>query len=278
MDPAITKAYEAALKGQSFAFATITATSGAGTPRKAGTKLVVLADGTLAGTIGGGKYEQSVILACQKAIKSGKTDNLTYHLSGNKGQPICGGKFTVFIEPFAQQQHLIVCGGGHIALPLSVLARILNYQVTIIDNRRDFAHSGRFPHVQQVICGHYAKKIARLKAEPGASFVIITHGHEYDLECLLAALETPAGYIGVIGSFEKRRKFLAGLKVRGFVKKDLDRIHLPVGLDIGAQTPEEIAVSIIAEIISWRNVSALKTKKFLDKASTVRKVIKGRER
>ena len=250
MEELLQKALEAVKKGQSCAFATIVESTVKGTPRKSGAKMVVFEDGTLWGTIGGGRNEKAAQLECQKAIKTGKPVYVTYNYFGHEGQSICGGQIKVFVEPFIGKKHLIICGAGHIALPLSALGKILNFKVTIIDNRKEFAHKRRFPHVDKIIVGDHAEKLKEQSMNSNSYIVIVTQGNEYDYQCLEAALATEAAYIGVISSEAKRIKFFKRLKEKRISEKALERVYAPTGLNIGAQTPEEIAISITAEIIA----------------------------
>lgn len=243
-------ALDAVKKGQGCAFATIVESTKKGTPRKAGAKMVVMEDGSSFGTIGGGRNEKAVQLECQKAIKSGKPTFVTYNYFGHEGQSICGGQMKVLIEPFLSKKHLIICGAGHIALPLSAMAKMLKFKVTIIDDRKEFASKKRFPHVDTLFFGNHAAELKKLKITPNCYIAIITQGNEYDYQCLENAIKTKACYIGVISSEAKRIKFFKRLKARGVSRETLDRISAPMGLNIGAQTPEEIAVSILSEIIA----------------------------
>ena len=270
MDPLIQAAYHAALKNQSFAFATIVAASKQGTPRKIGAKMLVTSDGEITGTVGGGDDERRIIQECRKAIKQNQRKILHCELTGQGSRPICGGKYSVFIEPFARQKHLVICGAGHIALPLSLMAKLLNFKVTIIDNRKEYANKTRFPHVDQIITGNHALKLKKLEIKSNTYITIVTHGHEHDFACLTAALGTQAEYIGVISSRAKSIKFLNKLQESGYTRAQLKRISIPIGIDIGAQTPEEIAISITGEIISIYNKDNLKTKKFISKKSKLR--------
>lgn len=262
MDPVIQKAYQAAQKRQNFAFATITRTTAYGTPRKAGAKMIVLADGSIAGTVGGGRDERLMIEECRKAIRSKKSKLVTYHLTGKAGEPLCGGEIQAFIEPFSADQQLIICGAGHIALPLSFIGKLLNFHVTILDDRKEFANNKRFPHADKILCGNFIKNLRKTSISSNCFVVIITHGHEYDFDCLKELVSSPARYIGVIASHIKAKKFIKNLKIMRFSKSQLARIKMPVGIDIGAQTPEEIAVSIAAEIIKENNKDLLNTLKF----------------
>ena len=262
MDPIIKKAYEAAQKGQSYAFATVIEATLKGTPRKAGAKMVILADGSCVGTIGGGRNEKAAILECQKALKNGRPSIVTYDYFGKEGQSVCGGQMKVLIEPFAGQRHFVICGAGHIALPLSVIGKMLNFKVTTIDDRKRFANKKRFPHVDKIIFGNHAKKLAELTIAENTYIMIVTQGNEYDFECLKVAIHSKAVYIGVISSRAKKIKFFNRLKGLGVSQKLLNKIHIPAGFDIGAQTPEEIALSISAEIVKAYNGKHLGTAKF----------------
>ncbi len=258
----IYKALEAAQKGRNYAFATIVEATLKGTPRKTGAKMIVLDDGTSYGTIGGGRNEKAAIAECLKAIQARQTSSVTYNYFGRKGESVCGGQIKVFIEPFLAVDQLIICGAGHIALPLSAMAKILGFTVIIIDDRKAFANAGRFPHADQIIVGAHAQMLGRVKLGPQAYVAIVTQGNEYDFECLQTVVKSPAAYIGVISSRPKRVKFFSRLKAAGVPEKLLKRIHIPMGLDIGAQTPEEIAASIMAEIIAVRNKNHIGTDKF----------------
>lgn len=256
------KALKASQKGQSYAFATITETTLKGTPRKTGAKMIVFNDGTSFGTIGGGRNEKAAIAECLKAIKKQKPAAVTYNYFGREGESVCGGQMKVFIEPFAAKDHLIICGAGHIALPLSAIAKILGFGVTIIDNRRELANKKRFPHVDKIVVGKHADELIKVPIKSNTLVTIVTQGNEYDFECLKAVIKSPASYIGVISSKPKRAKFFSRLKNAGIEEKYCKRVHIPMGLDIGGQTPEEIAVSIMAEIVAVKNRDYIGTDKF----------------
>lgn len=260
------KALRASEKGRSYAVATLVDSTIKGTPRKAGAKMIVLEDGTLWGSIGGGRNEKAVQKECLKAIKSGKPSFVTYDYFGGVGQSVCGGQIKVFVEPFRGTKHLVICGAGHIALPLSVIGKMLNFKVTIIDNRKEFANSKRFPHVDRIIVGDHAQKLSQLPIDQNTYIMVVTQGNELDFECLRAAINANTGYLGVISSRAKRVKFFRRLKKMGVSHARFNRVKIPAGVDIGAQTPEEIAVSIAAEMVAVKNVVFLGTDKFKVKA------------
>lgn len=265
MEDLLNIALKAAQKGQSYAFATIIDSTVKGTPQKTGAKMVVLEDGTLVGTIGGGRNEKAAREECLKAIKSGKPYMVTYDFFGGEGQSVCGGQIKVFIEPFIGKKKLVICGAGHIALPLSVFAKILNLDVTIVDNRPEFANAKRFPHVDSIVVGPHAKELAKLSLNKDVLVMVVTQGNEFDYECLKAVVNAPVGYLGVISSKPKRVKFLKRLKAEGVSQKNITQIRIPAGLDVGAQTPEEIAISIIAEIVSVVRSEKIGTDKFKER-------------
>ncbi len=256
------KALRASERGRSYAVATLVDSTVKGTPRKAGAKMIALEDGTFWGSIGGGRNEKAVQKECLKAIKSGKPSFLTYDYFGSVGQSVCGGQIKVFIEPFKGSKHFVICGAGHIALPLSVIGKMLNFKVTIIDNRKEFANPRRFPHVDRIIAGDHARKLAQLPIDQNTYIMVVTQGNEFDFECLKTAINTDAGYLGVISSRAKRVKFFGRLRKIGVSRARLDQVRIPAGVDIGAQTPEEIAVSIAAEIVAVKNAAFLGADKF----------------
>lgn len=268
-------ALKASEEGRSYAFATIIDSTVKGTPQKAGAKMVVLEDGTLVGTIGGGRNEKAAREECLKAIQSGKSHVVTYDFFGGEGQSVCGGQIKVFIEPFAGKKKLVICGAGHIALPLSVLAKVLNFHVTIIDNRPEFANKKRFPHVDAIVFGPHAKELAKIALNKDVFVMVVTQGNEYDYECLRAAIDKEAAYLGVISSKPKRIKFIKRLNSEGFSQKEILNIKIPAGLDIGALTPEEIAVSIISEMVQVLRSERIGTDKFKERLLITTKRSKG---
>lgn len=240
------------LEGREAAVATVIATSGS-TPREEGAKMLVRADGSIAGTIGGGSIEKQVIQDALAVIHSGKPKKLAYRLqAGEELGMICGGDIEIFVEPILVTPPLYIFGGGHIALPLVKMAHIVGFKIIIIDDRPEFANRERFPEAEQTIVSDMTAAFENLTVEPSSYIVIITHGHKGDEAALAGALKTPARYIGMIGSKEKNRAVFSRLLAKGYAQEELDRVHAPIGLRIMAQTSEEIAVSIVAELIQIR--------------------------
>ncbi len=261
-DVLLNKALEAFQRGEKYAFATIIEATLKGTPRKAGAKMIVFEDGSSWGTIGGGRNEKAAIAECLKALASGNPATVTYNYFGREGESVCGGQMKVFIEPFMPSIHLVICGAGHIALPLSAIGKMLGYKITIIDNRKEFANKKRFPHADQILLGDHAKKLATVPMNSSTYVAIVTQGNEFDFECLKVVVKSNAGYIGVISSQPKKVKFFGRLKKAGVEEKYLKRVKIPMGLDIGAQTPCEIAISITSQMVMLKEQSHIGTDKF----------------
>ncbi|MCX5907838.1 MAG: XdhC/CoxI family protein [Deltaproteobacteria bacterium] len=241
-------------EGQSGALVTITATQGS-TPREVGAKMLVRADGTIFGTIGGGSLEGEVCRQALKAIREEKAQTLHFDLSakesGNVGM-ICGGVLDVYVEPILPNSKIFIFGGGHISFFLARMGAMVGLPVAVVDDRAEFANRERFPEAEEVIAEEYSSAIRKLSVNKASDLVIVTRGHAYDQEVLEWALGTEARYIGMIGSRKKIQTVYGNLEQKGIPAEKLKRVHAPIGLDIGALTPEEIAVSILAEIIKVR--------------------------
>lgn len=159
---------------------------------------------------------------------------------------------TIMADPYLPPPELVILGGGHIALPLAKLGKLLGYRVAVVDDRPEFASASRFPEADRVICCSFDGIKEKLAFSPGSSVVVVTRGHRHDTDCLRQLVEHPLSYLGMIGSRRRIRLVRQQLIEEGFSAQRLDAVYMPVGLDIGAQTPEEIAVSIAAELIKAR--------------------------
>ncbi|MCL2281651.1 MAG: XdhC/CoxI family protein [Dehalococcoidia bacterium] len=237
--------------GEDVVLCTVIVASGS-TPRGEGAKMLVKVDGSIIGTIGGGAVEKAAIQEALEVLRRGHAKKMEYKLntSGDLGM-LCGGDTEVFIEPVFAMPNLFIFGAGHIALPLSRMAAMTGFKVTVIDERAEFACAERFPDAcvmpLEIPCAY-----GQINARQGDYIVIITHGHKGDEVALEGALRTPAKYIGMIGSQSKNKAVFEHLLSKNFTVDDLSRVHAPIGLCIKAQTPEEIAVAILAEMISVR--------------------------
>lgn len=159
----------------------------------------------------------------------------------------------VFVEELAGKPKLIICGGGHIALPLSKMGKMLEFHVTVIDSREEFANRDRFPHAHKVICKDFDEALEEVGINSNTYIVIVTRGHKDDRKCLEKVIRINNKYMGMIGSKGKVAYTFNLMREAGYTDDELNKVHSPVGLNIGAQTPEEIAVSIFAEIIQVKN-------------------------
>jgi xanthine dehydrogenase accessory factor len=218
-------------------------------------KMLVRDDGSIVGTIGGGCVEAEVWQAANEVMESEKPRTLKFDLNQNPKVDtglVCGGTLEIFVEPILPPAHLYVFGAGHVATSLYKVARIAGFDVTVIDDREAYANRERFPDAEQVIAEDFDKAAAQLAPTESSYIVIVTRGHRDDMRMLRWAVQTPARYIGMIGSKRKTIAIFKELQAEGLPAHLFDRVHAPIGLDIGAITPEEIAVSITAELIAKR--------------------------
>jgi xanthine dehydrogenase accessory factor len=224
------------------------------TPRHAGSKMLVYADGTITGTVGGGELENRVRAAALTALQDGQTRLLEFSMSDPaRGDPgICGGQVEVFVEPVLPKPLLVVVGGGHVGRAVVHLAHWLGFRVVVNDDRPEFCRPESAPEADTFIFSPMSDLPIRLKITPWTYLVVTTRGSSVDVEGLPALLESPAAYIGVIGSRRRWAATRKGLEGNGVAPDKLNRVVSPMGLELNAETPEEIAVSILAEIISLR--------------------------
>jgi xanthine dehydrogenase accessory factor len=218
-------------------------------------KMLVRDDGSIVGTIGGGCVEAEVWQAAREVMESEKPRSLTFDLNQDPKYDtglVCGGTLEIFVEPILPPADLYIFGAGHVAASLYKIARIAGFDVTVIDDRAAYANRERFPEAQQVIVDDFEKAATELTPSESSYIVIVTRGHRDDMRMLRWAVQTPARYIGMIGSKRKTITIFKELQQEGLSAHLFDRVHAPVGLDIGAITPEEIAVAITAELIAKR--------------------------
>lgn len=225
-------------------------------PQEPGAKMLVKADGTGTGTVGGGQLEAEVTRAAMDAMGSGKPRTLSIELTETNGY-VCGGNVLVYVEPVLGAPQLVVFGAGHVGRALTRAAGFAGFAVTVVDDRAEFADPGQLPEASRVRINSFADPFAEILVDANTFVVIATRGHAHDLEVLQAALKTEAGYIGLLGSRRKRDAFFKGLRKNGFSDNDIQRVRTPVGVRIGAVTPNEIAVSITAELIQHRRTHGL---------------------
>jgi xanthine dehydrogenase accessory factor len=201
--------------------------------------------------------EKTGSLFAEDAIDEALSDRLEEILQGNTPVIIPlvddeGNRAEIFVEPVVSSPVLYVFGGGHVSRQIVPVAALVGFQVVVTDDRPEFADTGYFPNAHEVLQLPFKGVMDRLSVDDGSYLVIVTRGHMHDKEVLAQALKTDAKYIGMIGSKRKRNLIYEKLLQEGFTREDISRVHSPVGIDIGAETPEEIAVSIVAELIQVR--------------------------
>jgi xanthine dehydrogenase accessory factor len=218
-------------------------------------KMLVRDDGSIVGTVGGGCVEAEVWQAARDVMESEKPRTLTFNLNQNPKYDtglVCGGTLDIFVEPVLPPASLYIFGAGHVALSLYGTARNAGFDVSVIDDRETYANRERFPEAREIIAEDYDGAMSRLTPNETSYIVIVTRGHRDDMRVLRWAVQTRARYIGMIGSKRKTITIFRELVKEGIPEQLFERVHAPVGLDIGAITPEEIAVSITAELIAVR--------------------------
>ena len=221
-------------------------------PRDTGAKMLVLQGGDTRGTIGGGALEAAVLEAAEEALRTGKPALLSYDLQPDLGM-LCGGRARVFIEPHGVASRLYIFGAGHIGKALHQLAGHLGFQVTVVDERPQFATEDRFPGCAGLVHSYDMDRWDGLVFDDNTYCVVATAGHATDTEVVTQLFDHQPRYVGMIGSMTKRRAVERKLLERGIPEQRLETMHTPMGLSIGAETPEEIAVSIAAELIQVRS-------------------------
>jgi xanthine dehydrogenase accessory factor len=241
-------------EGKRGVLATIVRAEGS-TPREVGAKMLVYEDGSILETIGGGSVEAAVIKEALATLAAGEPRTVHHDLTGPGASDvgmICGGTLDVYLEPILAGAKVFLFGAGHVSLPVARLAKMAGFRVAVVDDRAQFANRERFPEAEEVVAGEFSSALTKLKTDRESYLVILTRGHAYDQQVLEWALGTDARYIGMIGSRKKVQTVYQNLKDKGVAAEKLEAVRAPIGLDIGALTPEEIAVSIVAELIRER--------------------------
>jgi len=237
-------------RGEPFVLATVVAHGGS-SPRKSGAKMIVRDDGTLLGSVGGGRVEKETIEAARAALADGEARTLEFVLNEEHGYA-CGGSMSVFVEPQGRRPLLVMFGAGHVGRAVTELASGCGFRVIVVDDRPDCAVTELLPGADEIICAPLADSFGRLRLDRGSFAVIATPGHLHDFDAVRGCLAGEAGFIGLLGSRRKRETLLKTLEDEGYDPAQRARVVTPVGLAIGAQTPEEIAVSIVGQMIKIR--------------------------
>lgn len=250
-------------KGIRAALATIIARKGA-TPRKETAKMLVCEDGRQLGSIGGGSAEAEVRKEALTVMETGKAVLLGFDLKNVDAEEsalVCGGFMEVYVEPVLPDPTLFIFGAGHVSKALAEEAGRVGFRVAVVDDRARYANPERFPTADAFYVDAWEDALQKLPVNGLSYLFIATRGHELDLLCLRFALQSPAVYIGMLGSLKKMRLLFDALEKEGIERERFNRVFVPAGLDIGSETPEEIAVSIVAELIAVRkkkNIQPLK--------------------
>ncbi len=243
--------------GKRGALATIVHTNGS-IPSYESSRMLVREDGSIAGTIGGGCVEADVWAAAKEVMRQEAPRKMIFNLNHEASYDnglICGGTLEIFVEPILPQPVLYIFGGGHISMALAQSAHGVGFAIGIVDDRETFANAERFPMAHEIYTT-YEEAFEKLKPSESSYLVIVTRGHRDDMRVLGWAAKTDARYIGMIGSKRKVFSVYEALEREGISIEQLARVHAPVGLEIGALTPEEIAISITAELIAVRRHAA----------------------
>jgi xanthine dehydrogenase accessory factor len=241
-------------KGMRGALATIIAHKGA-TPRKEMAKMLIRSDGYQIGTIGGGSIEAEVFREAHGIMETGTARLLSFDLTGidpEESALLCGGSMDVYVEPIIPDPTLIILGAGHVSKAAAEIAKLIGFRIVIVDDRPKHANADLFPMADVFHVGPMEKVLKEIPVSETSYIFIASRSRQFDLICLRFAVQSPAKYIGMLGSGAKNRALLQQIEKEGVDPKKFERVCVPVGLDIGSETPEEIAVSMAAELIASR--------------------------
>ncbi len=246
--------YKAIKEGKPLALCHVVETSGS-VPRHAGSKMLVYSDGTRMGSVGGGAVEDLTIAAAVEVLREGKPKFIDFSLEKDSvhSAGLCGGSVKIYIEPIINKAKIIIYGAGHVGKTVAFLAKWLGYYVVVSDDRVDACDPVIIPDADGFLPMPMEETPDHVDIDGNTCLVIVTRGAEVDIKGLPRLLETNANYIGVMGSKKRWEHTRQALRKAGVTEEKLKRINTPIGLEIFAETPEEIAVSIMAEIINWRN-------------------------
>jgi len=244
------------------ALATIVHTNGS-IPSYESSRMLVREDGSIVGTIGGGCVEADVWAAAKDVMEKETPRKMVFNLNNDASYDsglICGGTLEVFVEPILPQPTVYLFGGGHISMALAKSADAAGFGVVVVDDRESFANRERFPMARQILAS-FEDAFQSLSPNASSYLVIVTRGHRDDMRVLAWAVRTPSRYVGMIGSKRKVLSVYQALEREGYRAEEFASVYAPIGLDIGALSPEEIAVSILAELIAVRRNASVEQHK-----------------
>ncbi len=265
MDNIYSAILEAQASGQSAALCTVIKSSGS-VPRHSTAKMLVFADGQFVGTVGGGGLELRTIEEAKAVARSGQARIVEYNLVDPKqGDPgVCGGTVEIFIEPINPPPSVVIIGAGHVGKATAHLAKWLGFRVVVMDDRVEFATPEWIPDADDYLPGTVVDQLPNARLNARSYVVAVTRGYNIDVGILPTLLDYNVAYVGVIGSRRRWTQALKDLREKGVAEEKLTRVHAPIGLELNAETPEEIAVSIMAEIIMLRNGGTGKAMKMIN--------------
>src|SRR6266568_6639334 len=241
-------------QGRRSALATIINVKGS-IPSVTAAKMLVRDDGSIIGTVGGGCVESDVRKGAMEVMRDEKPKTFNFNLDQRPDDDtglVCGGSLQVFIEPVIPSPALYIFGGGHIGLNVNKVATLAGFETIVADDRELYANRERFPEAREILAGEMDEIMSGLAPSDSSYIVIVTRGHRHDMRVLRWALDTPAHYIGMIGSGRKVLAVYEQLEAQGVSPESFKRVFAPIGLEIAAATPEEIAIAIVAELIAIR--------------------------
>jgi len=234
----------------SAALCTVTNSEGS-TPRHVGSKMLVYPDGHFIGTVGGGEVEQRVLGEARLALDDGQPRRLHYNMADpSRGDPgVCGGQVEVFVEPILPAPLVVIIGAGHVGKAVVHLAKWLGFRVAVCDDRAEFCNPESTPGADAYYAAPMDELPKLISIDKRTVLILTTRGSDTDVAGLSPLLDSPAGYIGVIGSKRRWATTVKALKEKGVSDEKLAKVRSPIGLELNAETPEEIAVSIMAEVM-----------------------------
>jgi xanthine dehydrogenase accessory factor len=252
MDDVYEKIVELRNQGRRGAVATIIRRQGS-TPRKDAAKMLIMDDGTSIGSVGGGCVEAEVWQEARRVMNNGRASLVSYHLNEKDAEEeglICGGTVDIFIEPIMSDPKLVILGAGHLGKALARASKPLGFEVYIVDDRTRFADPKLIPDADEVVVSAFETAFDSVPVDSSSFVLIVTRGHSHDQVATEAALQTSARYVGLVGSRRKIKIIVEALLKKGLPPAAFEKLYAPIGLSIGSETPEEIAISVAAEMIA----------------------------
>ncbi|WP_243183295.1 XdhC family protein [Anaerosolibacter carboniphilus] len=241
-------------KNKKVAWATITKIEGS-TPRKEGAMMAIMEDGSIYGTVGGGTFEAVVVEQAKKCLQGGESKAFHFELNDEEGSlhMQCGGTADVFIKIFQPKDRLLIVGGGHIAVELFKLGKMLGFYTVVFEDREDYLTYERFPDVDELLLGNIEEQLENYPMDEHCFVVIVTRGHRHDEVALMTVISRDLGYVGMIGSKNKVGYVMDQMSEKDIPQAWMKKVYAPIGLTLGGESPMEIAFSIISEIMAVKN-------------------------